>query len=219
MNIGDILKTRSCGNIEVLQIDGHNKIKIKFLDTGSVVVSSAGNIRKGVVRDFMAKKTFGVGFVGVGSYKASVNRSHTKQYQTWKGMMQRCYSKFWHKRHPTYIGCTVCDDWHNFQVFAEWFDSNYVDGCELDKDILVKGNKVYCPDMCLFVSKNENVVSALSKDWVLNDFLGGTLTVNNLKKFCLSFGLDYQKTRDVVNSNGCLMLDLSKFKVLNQEAH
>ena len=59
-------------------------------------------------------------------------------------------------RHPTYKDVTVCEEWHNFQNFAKWFEDNYVEGFELDKDILVKGNKIYSPETCCFVPKEIN---------------------------------------------------------------
>ena len=75
-------------------------------------------------------------------------------------MLRRCYNKKSHKKHPTYVDCKVCEEWLNFQNFAKWYENNYyeVEGerMELDKDILVKGNKVYSPDTCIFVPKTIN---------------------------------------------------------------
>lgn len=61
----------------------------------------------------------------------------------------RCYDVKYSKKHPTYKDCTVCEEWHNFQTFAKWFDENYYEIentiMDLDKDILKNGNKIYCP--------------------------------------------------------------------------
>ena len=69
--------------------------------------------------------------------------------------MVRCYDKEYQEKRPTYISCKVDEDWHNFQNFAEWYEENYYEvGDErmhLDKDILVKHNKIYSPDTCIFV--------------------------------------------------------------------
>ena len=59
---------------------------------------------------------------------------------------------------------TVCTDWINFQSFAAWCESqeffNAKDGngksYQLDKDILVKGNKIYSPDTCCFIPSQIN---------------------------------------------------------------
>ncbi|MBL4951074.1 hypothetical protein JK635_02315 [Neobacillus sp. YIM B02564] len=77
-------------------------------------------------------------------------------------MLERCYSNYSSKRYPTYEKCSVTDEWLNYQNFAAWYDENYyeVDGekMELDKDILIKGNKVYSPDACVFVPKRINLL-------------------------------------------------------------
>ena len=77
-------------------------------------------------------------------------------------MLQRCYYDKFHERNPTYIGCKVCDEWLNFQNFAEWYEKNYyeVEGetmC-LDKDILVKHNKIYSTDTCIYVPQTINLL-------------------------------------------------------------
>jgi len=76
---------------------------------------------------------------------------HDKAYTAWHCMLQRCYSKGFLDKHPTYMGCCVCEEWLTFSCFDKWFLENYVDGFQLDKDILVSGNKIYSPDTCLFV--------------------------------------------------------------------
>ena len=81
-------------------------------------------------------------------------------------MLSRCYRKNRSKLHP-YDDVEVCKEWHNFQNFAEWFYNNYyeVNGedMQLDKDILVKGNKIYSPETCIFVPKNINYLFIKSK--------------------------------------------------------
>ena len=77
-------------------------------------------------------------------------------------MLKRCYSDECQKKHPTYKDCTVCEEWHNYSDFKEWFDNNYyeIEGerMALDKDILVKGNKIYSPNTCVFVPQNINTL-------------------------------------------------------------
>lgn len=89
-----------------------------------------------------------IGYLGIGNNLAI---SSNKIYVLWKSILQRCYSENKQLKTPTYIGCTVDERWHNFQVFAEWYNQNYIDGWYLDKDILFKGNKIYGPDTCCFV--------------------------------------------------------------------
>lgn len=73
-------------------------------------------------------------------------------------MLQRCYDPKLHLRHPTYKECNVIEEWHNFQNFASWFEKNYIDGYQIDKDLLVEGNKIYSPETCCFVPKEINLI-------------------------------------------------------------
>lgn len=77
---------------------------------------------------------------------------HTK----WTNMLQRCYSEGYQKRTPTYSGCFVCEEWLRFSNFKAWMEQQPWEGMELDKDILIKGNKVYSPDTCIFISRMVN---------------------------------------------------------------
>ena len=79
-----------------------------------------------------------------------------KYYKSWKRMFERCYSQKYHQRQPTYINCSVSKEWIYLSNFREWFNENYVDGYQLDKDLLYPGNKVYGPDTCVFVPQNIN---------------------------------------------------------------
>lgn len=44
---------------------------------------------------------------------------------------------------PEYKDKTVCEEWQNFANFKLWYDEHCIYGnqIDLDKDILVKGNK------------------------------------------------------------------------------
>ena len=109
----------------------------------------------------MTKKLiYGIGYNSKGVHKTIKNGKRTKSYQAWRDMMRRCYDTDFHEIQPTYLGCSVDTRWHDFQSFAEWFYSHpYSDsGYQLDKDILVHGNKVYSPDSCVFIPKQLNVL-------------------------------------------------------------
>ena len=81
-----------------------------------------------------------------------------RSYVTWQSMIVRCYSPKARGKYRTYEGVAICEDWHKFSIFKAWFDEHYVEGWQLDKDILVKGNKVYGPDTCCFVPQELNSV-------------------------------------------------------------
>lgn len=109
------------------------------------------------------KSVYGVGYIGEGRYKARDNLcKQTIQYYYWSHMMTRCYNEKYLKTGPTYEKCEVCKEWHNFQNFAKWFDENYYDigdgRIQLDKDILIKRNKIYSPETCVFVPNRINTL-------------------------------------------------------------
>ena len=93
---------------------------------------------------------------GVGIYDAK-NESMSRAAKEWRYMLQRCYYEK-NNRCDNYKDCSVCDEWHRYSVFKEWFDENYIEGWCLDKDILIKGNKVYSPETCCFVPNEINVL-------------------------------------------------------------
>lgn len=74
----------------------------------------------------------------------------------WRTMLERSYSKSWHKRNPTYIGSSVCNEWHSFMAFKAWMTTQDWVGKQLDKDLLSLGKKTYSPETCLFVSPGIN---------------------------------------------------------------
>lgn len=73
-------------------------------------------------------------------------------YSTWTSMLKRCYSAKVQEKYPTYIGCSVSDEWLVFSKFKAWMEKQDFEGNHLDKDLLVEGNKVYGPDTCVFIA-------------------------------------------------------------------
>lgn len=81
-------------------------------------------------------------------------------YRAWQGMIARCYSQKLQEKYPTYIGCSVVKEWLTFSNFRGWMEAQDWEGKQLDKDILISGNKVYGPDTCIFVSGKINSLLA-----------------------------------------------------------
>lgn len=78
-------------------------------------------------------------------------------YNTWKRMLESCYDENSTRSRASYADCTVKKCWHRFSDFRGWFDRNCIAGHQLDKDILVPGNRVYSPDTCCFVPQYINL--------------------------------------------------------------
>ena len=104
----------------------------------------------------------------------------------YSNMKNRCYNeKNIHYQNYGGRGITVCDEWLNFQNFAEWFYDNYYE-CNneimcLDKDILCKGNKIYSPENCIFVPKRINNLFVKMLNSSDRNGLMGTKPLNNGK--------------------------------------
>ena len=84
-------------------------------------------------------------------------------YVKWKSMLERCYSEKYQMKMPTYKGCYVCDEWLIFSNFKAWMSKQDWHGKQLDKDILVQGNKIYSPSTCIFVTQNINTLTSDNK--------------------------------------------------------
>lgn len=106
-----------------------------------------------------SKKVYGVG-INDADYKTQTFSDGAviscKYYKTWKDMLMRCYSEKYQKKHPTYYGCSVCDEWLVFSNFKSWMVMQQWAGKQLDKDIIVTGCKVYSPETCAFVDHATN---------------------------------------------------------------
>ncbi len=153
IKIGDVMKSENYGLFEVISRTV-GKITIRFLDTGYVCTYDKNQVRKGNVKDCLVRSIYGVGFYGDGAYTGDKPKDIVaKALESWHSMFKRCYDTKLHKRGPSYIGCTAGEAWHNFQNYAKFYieDAFRQEGWELDKDLLVKGNKVYCPENCTFL--------------------------------------------------------------------
>lgn len=77
-------------------------------------------------------------------------------YIKWRNLLKRCYDPVYLSKEPSYAGCSVCDEWLTYSHFKKWFEANNIPGYALDKDILVRNNKVYSPQTCCFVPQEIN---------------------------------------------------------------
>ena len=95
---------------------------------------------------------------GVGTNDADYNvwTPPCPYYKRWEGILKRCYSDKYKAEHQNYDDCFVSEDWLMFSNFKRWMENQDWFGNEIDKDLLVTGNKVYSKDTCLFVSKRVN---------------------------------------------------------------
>lgn len=172
--VGHKFVTNSGWAGEVIEWKDSHNVKVKWQD-GSEFITAWGDIINGGIKPLFQPSIAGVGYIGDGkyvpkSYKLTGDsKCHASPvvYQYWQRMLTRCYNED-EQAKPSgraYIGCSVAEEWHNFQNFANWAVETH--GCgevdseqniwHLDKDILEVSNKVYRKEACLFVPNEINV--------------------------------------------------------------
>lgn len=104
-------------------------------------------------------------------------------YVRWKSMIERCYSKKLHEKYPTYKDCTVCSEWLLFSNFKSWMEGQDWKGKQLDKDLLIQGNKVYSPSTCIFINLDINLLLNTHKSVRGKYKLGVSLNKDRVRAF------------------------------------
>lgn len=157
VEIGKVFFTKEGYKFVVVDYTGNSFYKIRF-ENGYEVRAKITHIKSGVTKNPYHRTVFGVGYLGEKGYQAHHKGKSTHAYSTWFSMMRRCYCEKSKILQPAYIDCTVDEEWHNFQNYAEWYYNNpyaKVGWC-LDKDIIVQGDRVYHKDYCTFVPQEIN---------------------------------------------------------------
>lgn len=171
--------------LEIVNFLGGGRFDVKF-ENSPVFKSEAKEIKNGVVKNKNLPAVCGRGCIGYGNFGTMINGGNTPEYEVWKGMIRRCYDEN-SNSYSIYggRGVTVCEEWHNFQNFAQWYTSlpNYNKGFNLDKDLLDKSNITYSPEKCTLVPPSVNSLftggfksivhlSARSGKWVVQMQMG-----------------------------------------------
>ncbi len=158
--VGKVCKSKSSGDFKVLKYNGSKDVEIQFLKTGYEMVTQLTSIKIGKVKDPYSPSVCGVGILGT-KYPPSISGVKTKEYALWQSMLKRCYSDVYKKKRPTYEGCKCSENFLHYEYFYEWCQSQVGfgnEGWHLDKDLLVKGNKVYNESTCVFIPSEINLV-------------------------------------------------------------
>lgn len=146
------------GYIEIINYYSAYNSTIKF-DDGTILENIIFNhIKNDNIKNPNKPIIYNIGYFGIGKFT-----SKCKAYTIWKNIFSRCYDKKLQLIQTSYIDCYVDERWYNFQVFAKWFENNYRENFELDKDILIKRNKIYGPDTCCFVPQEINKIFSKSE--------------------------------------------------------
>lgn len=79
-------------------------------------------------------------------------------YEKWRDMIKRAYSLKFKDKFSTYSDVVICQEWSSASVFKSWMEGQIWVGLQLDKDILLKGNRIYSPETCAFVPSQLNSI-------------------------------------------------------------
>ena len=158
--VGKVCKSKSSGDFKVLKYNDSVNVEIQFLTTGFEMFARLGDIRNGEVKDRYTPSVYDIGIIGA-KYPVSEGGIDTKEYTLWCNMLKRCYSDTYQKKRPTYEGCKCSENFKSYEYFYEWCQKQVgfgECGFQLDKDLLVKGNKVYSESTCVFIPTEINSV-------------------------------------------------------------
>lgn len=151
--------------MKIIEYRDCENILVEFQDSYKAKVNASyKNFVYGCIKNPYFPNVFGVGMIGMKcpTYK---DGKQIKEYRAWKNILERCYDKKLKEKYETYENVICCDEWLNYENFYKWLHSqeNFdkwlnSDKWAIDKDILVKGNKVYSPDTCCLVPNGINTL-------------------------------------------------------------
>ena len=158
--VGKICKSKSSGDFKIVKYNDNRNVEVQFSTTGFETSVRLVQVKSGKVKDPYLPSVYGVGILGT-KYPSKINGVLTKEYMLWCSMLKRCYSDTCKKEQPTYEGCEVSDKLKSYEYFYEWCHKQVGfnnQGWHLDKDLLIKGNKVYSESTCVFIPAEVNTL-------------------------------------------------------------
>ena len=139
-------------------------------------------------------------------------------YKHWKRLCNRAIYK---DGRLAYQDVQVCQEWYDFFNFEKWFEENYyeIPNCrmELDKDILIKNNKVYQPNACCFVPQEINSL-LISKNLktIKHHFDKNTSPANQELPVGVTWCNDKNKYRASLNLGKGVVKNLGRFNTVQE---
>lgn len=165
--LGMEFKTSKSGKCFIVDYVKTTDVTVIFYEPFCIVKCRLKNLKTGKVSNPLLPTVHNIGYMGIGKF----NSKNNSAYSVWGGMFTRAYNTKFEEIQPTYKDVVISRIWWDFQNFAEWcyrqqgFNERDDKGnkFQLDKDILVKGNKIYSPETCCFVPQEINTLLLLRK--------------------------------------------------------
>lgn len=155
---GLVIPDNKYGPLKVIDYTGGQYVLIEFINSGYRRSVDISQLRKKRVLDHTLPTVYGVGYTG-GKYPTKVNGFALRAYTAWNSMIGRVYDPVYRSKQNAYDDCTISEYFKCYDNFYEWWQQqpgNDLPDCQLDKDILVKGNKHYSEDTCCLVPQEIN---------------------------------------------------------------
>ena len=207
--VGKVFKSLNSGDFKILKYNDSRNVVIQFLKTGFETVARLDHIKSGEVKDLYSPSVYGVGVLGT-KYPSAIVGRNTKEYNRWHSMLERCYSDTSKKKNPTYEGCEASENFKSYEYFYEWCNKQIGfnnEGWHLDKDLLVKGNKVYSEDSCVFLPQEINKILT-KRTTSRGEYLIGIYWSKTHKAFKAQVG----KNKGGREYLGCFTTEIEAFK-------
>lgn len=147
-----VYASKSWGQFKIVNYTNSRNVEVEFIDTGTRMTAQLGAVREGKIKDYMYPSVYGVACLG-----AKILEPEDRYiYRHWVGIIERIHRPGT-ESYRKYKDCSVAEQWLNFQNYMQWFkEAPNQKGWQLDKDLLVLGNRQYGPETCAFVPPSVN---------------------------------------------------------------
>lgn len=151
--------------MKIIEYNASKDVVVEFQDEYKTIIKSQyHHFDDGTIQNPYYPTIYGVGILGNKYNTMLPNGRRTKEYETWRNIIWRSFDKKYKEWKPTYQDVTCCEEWLLFENFYEWLHSQenfdkwmlLRNKGAIDKDILIKGNKLYSPETCCLVSQKVN---------------------------------------------------------------
>jgi hypothetical protein len=155
--IGDIYTNKYGTSVEIIgYVPDKQQVIVSVVGTNVRLNVSSSTLKAGKYKTPMCRTVYGVGYFGQGKYNCRDESGKiTPEYSAWSNMIKRCYTKYKGNRcQDLYENVKVCDEWLNFQTFAQWYVTNTerfrINNIipKMDKDLLAESDRgvLYSPE-------------------------------------------------------------------------